>query len=73
MAEVGHWATYEPDRADPGQCSTGCITQNQRVSVRDLSTCRDFAGRICRWDYGQDHVSNWVSLPTLGVRYSGAP
>jgi len=71
VAEIGHWATYELDSADPGQCSTGWITQNQLASVRDVSTCRDFAGRIIRWGDGQDPVSNWVWLPTLAVRDSG--
>ena len=71
-AEIGHWATYEPDSADPGQGSTGWITQNQRASIRDLSTCRDFAGQVIRWDEGQDPVSKWVWLPMLAVRDSGA-
>ncbi len=60
VAEIGHWATYELDSADPGQCSTGWITQNQLASVRDVSTCQDLAGRIIRWGDGQDPVSNRV-------------
>lgn len=72
LAEIGHWATYEPDSADPGQGSTGWITQNQRASIRDLSICRDFAGQVIRWDEGEDPVSKWVWLPMLAVRDSGA-
>ena len=70
-AEIGRWATYELDSADPGQCSTGWITQNHPASVRGLSTYRDFAGQINRWGNRQNRISKWVRLPTLAVRDSG--